>query len=102
MEADLPSLIDLIVAQDTRWHGLDPRLDVPGDRQEIALRLASPRHESQAAPLVVRNAGGRAHGYVQPAQFELPADSDLLAYFTTRNGTFERLVVPAPDHDQLY
>ena len=89
----------MIAAQHVRWHERDPRLDRPRDRDEIAFNIASQRHTAPAEPLVARDAVGRVRGYVQPAVFELPADSDLLAYFTARNGTFAHLVLPPPDEN---
>jgi GNAT superfamily N-acetyltransferase len=99
-DADVPAVIDLTIAQETRWHSSDPRLERPHERPEIASRLAALRQEKpQTEFLVAWDGSGRACGYAQPALFELPPDSDLLAYFRSSNGTCERLVLPAPDED---
>jgi GNAT superfamily N-acetyltransferase len=95
-DADLPRLAELTVVQETRWHAADARLAGPRDRREIASWLTAHRPELQNEVVVVRDAGGLARGYMQPTVFEVAADSDLLAYFTARNGTFSRLVLPAP------
>jgi GNAT superfamily N-acetyltransferase len=101
-DTDLPAVIELTIAQEERWYESDRRLEQPHDRPEIASRLAALRQEEpQAAFLAARDAAGRPRGYSQPALFELPPDSDLLAYFRSRNGTCERLVLPAPDEDDM-
>jgi hypothetical protein len=98
-DADLAAVIDLTAAQEARWHEGDSRLERPRDRQELAAQLVAQHRDAQAEFLVARDAAGRARGYAQPALFELESDSDLLAYFTARNGTCERLVLPTPDED---
>jgi GNAT superfamily N-acetyltransferase len=98
-DADLAAVIGLTAAQEARWHEGDRRLEQPRDRQELAAQLAALRRDAQAEFLLARDATGRARGYAQPSLFELESDSDLLAYFTARNGRCERLVLPAPDED---
>jgi hypothetical protein len=99
-DADLLAVIELTLAQEARWYESDPRLEQPQGRPEIASQLtALHQEEPQAELLVVRDGSGQARGYAQPALFELPPDSDLLAYCRSRNGTCNRLVLPAPDED---
>ncbi len=101
-EADKAALIDLIYAQEQRWHRLDSRLRQARAREAIAMLLDGFR-ESASPPLVARNAGGLVRGYVAPTIREFSPknlnDATMLEVFATRTGFAESLTLPAPDEE---
>ncbi len=99
-EADSSGVVGLIVDQEKRWYDLDSGLGQPRAMREIASMVDNHLRDGEDPPLVVLNTDGRVRGYVKPSLLELPADSDLLAYFRSRNGMYKSLVLPPPgDND---
>lgn len=102
---DAAALVELIAEQEARWHTLDAALRPARPREEIAALLALHRQQS-AAPLVARDAGGRARGYVTTLLREFSSeredDAPALEVFETRTAFAESLTLPPPDASDAF
>ncbi len=96
--ADIPEVIDLIAAQEQRLHRLDPRLRVAHSHEQIAVVLEQHLRTGEK-PLVALNEQGQVKGYAQPSIWRLPPESELLAFFTSTNGTMSHLILPPPNEE---
>jgi len=92
-EADIPALVDLIMAQQTRQRARDPRLP---HVQMRAQRTATLREGSQQEALVALDEEGHVRGYGQPGVWEIKPTSILRAFLTARNGIVSALTLPDP------
>jgi GNAT superfamily N-acetyltransferase len=92
-EADLPAIVDLIVAQQTRQHMRDPRLP---QGQTHAQKAAALHESSHQEALVALDEEGHVRGYGQPAIWEIKPTSILGAFLTVRNGIVRALTLPDP------
>lgn len=91
--AEVPAVVDLLMAQEHRQLAQGSRLHAPRPRTrletEITLQLAD-------GPLVAFDEGGRVRGYALPTIWALKPDSILLSFLTARNGIVENLTLPEP------
>lgn len=94
--SDMPALVDLIVAQEVRQHGLDARLIVR-PREHVAVALAREHADSEGQSLVALDAQGRVRGYVRPGLWEIPPTNEMQTFFTARTGSIRSMTLPAPD-----
>ena len=93
---------DLVIAQQRRWHGLDPRLDGVFSADQVAAMLMRQRRSGGAPPLMVLDAHGRVRGYARADIWSIAPEDGMLAFFTARNGTVDALALPDPaDADAL-
>ena len=97
-EAEVPAVVDLVIAQQARQHTRDPCLGAARSRAQIEAALADLR-ESQEQPLVALDARGQVRGYVRAGVWELSQDSILRAFLSARNGIAQRLALPAPEEE---
>src|SRR6266516_3963449 len=92
-EADIPALVDLIRAQQTRQRTGDPRLP---QVQRRAQRAASLHEGSQQEALIALDEKGHVRGYARPGVWEIQPRSILRAFLTARNGIVSTLTLPDP------
>ncbi len=92
-EADIPALVDLIRAQQTRQRTGDPRLP---QVQRRAQRAASLHEGSQQEALIALDEKGHVRGYARPGVWEIKPTSILRAFLTARNGVVSTLTLPDP------
>lgn len=101
VEQDIPALVELIGAQEARWHQLDARLRPARSADEARAMLAQQWEQVDAAPLVARTSGGQVRGYALPVlrefSYESVADAQALEVFEPRTGFVESLTLPSPD-----
>jgi GNAT superfamily N-acetyltransferase len=104
-EQDTAAVVSLIVAQEARWHRLDPSLRPARTPQAIAAALAEQRQRQAEPPLVARDASGQVRGYVATRlrEFSLDRQSDatLLEVFQPRTGFAEDLTLPSPEAEDV-
>ncbi|SRR5579883_701676 len=93
--SDMPTLVDLIVAQEARQHGLDARLIVR-PREDVAAALAREYADSEGQSLVALDAQGRVRGYVKPGLWEISPTNEMRTFFTARTGNIQSMTLPAP------
>lgn len=100
-EQDIPALVELICAQEARWHQLDARLRPARSADEVEVMLALQWEQLAAAPLVARASAGQVRGYALPVlrefSYESVADAQALEVFEPRTGFVEGLTLPPPD-----
>lgn len=99
--ADIPEVINLIAAQAQRLHALDPRLKPIHSHEQITMVLEQ-HFSTGEKPVVAFNEQGRVRGYVQPSLWKLPPESELLAFFTSINGTASSLTLPPPNEEDTH
>ena len=92
-EADIPAIIDLIVAQQTRQGRCDLRLPQVQTRAQWEAAL---REGSQQEALVALDKEGHVRGYARPGVWEIQPTSILRAFLTARNGIVSSLTLPDP------
>jgi hypothetical protein len=92
-EADIPAIVDLIVAQQMRQYSRDPHLPQGQTRVQRAAALAE---RSQQDALVALNREGRVCSYAHPGVWDLKLGSLLRAFLTARNGIVSTLTFPDP------
>lgn len=92
--AQLPAVVALLLAQEARQLGCDPRLRMARSHEAVAAALAGSCEQA----LVALDAKGRVWGYVQPSVWELSETSILRAFLSARNGIARHLILPDPDN----
>ncbi len=92
-EADIPTIVDLIIAQQMRQRSRDPRLP---QVQTRAQRAAALREGSQQEALVALDEEGHVRGYGRPGVWDIKPTSILRAFLTVRNGIVRTLTLPDP------
>ncbi len=93
--ADVPEIIELVIAQEQRLHALDTRLRVAHSREQVA-GVIEQHIQSEEKCLVAFDKQGYVRGYVLPSLWQLSAESELLAFFTPINGVADSLILPSP------
>ena len=91
--ADLPEIVDLIVAQQTRQGRCDLRLPQVQTRAQWEAAL---REGSQQEALVALDEEDHVRGYARPGVWEIKPTSILRAFLTARNGILSTLTLPDP------
>jgi GNAT superfamily N-acetyltransferase len=91
-EAEIPAIVDLIMAQQTHQLMRDPRLrNVARDQIENMLKT-----QINSTAFVALNRDSRVRGYAQPSVWELKETSILQSFLTARNGIVQQLTLPDP------
>src|SRR5579859_4416059 len=102
-ERDTVAVVDLIIAQETRWHRLDPSLRPARSPQEVTAALAEQRQRYMEPPLLARDARGRVRGSVATRLREFSperqSDATLLEVFLPRTGFAENVSLPSPEEE---
>lgn len=97
----LDDVVDLIAAQESRQHTLDPRLVAAHTQQQISAARALP-HSRNKQPLIALDANGRVRGYARPSVWELRETSILRAFLSARNGVAQHLALPDPADEDAH
>ena len=98
---EIPAVTDLLLAQETRQHLLEPRLRSVRSRDAIEAELLQHLHSNEQ-PFAVYNAQGQVRGYAHAAIWELPGHSVLHAFLSPRNGITTSLVLPDPEDEDAH
>jgi GNAT superfamily N-acetyltransferase len=94
---ELPAVVALMQAQQTRLHVADARLPHVRSYEACMAQLLRHLHDpSEAPPLVAYTEEGRVRGYVVPWCWTLPDVSTLHAFLSPRNGMAGCLTLPDP------
>ncbi len=93
---DIPQIIELMLAQNKRQDALDPRLHLTRARAELQKMLKAQLSMKEDKALVVHNAEGNVRGYALPRMWEMEPDEEMVAFFSTRNGSCQYWTLPAP------
>lgn len=94
-EEQLPAVIDLLLAQQTRHHGQDKRLQAARSRGQGVASLAG-RLAHEKPSFVALDAFGRVRGYASPVVWELAETSLLRAFLPERSGVTRDLAFADP------
>lgn len=97
----LDDVVELIAAQESRQHTLDPRLVAAHTRQQLKAAFAIQCRSGEQA-LVAVDATGHVRGYVRPGVWELSETSILRAFLSARNGVTGHLTLPAPAEEEAH
>src|SRR5260221_14348036 len=95
-EADIPRIIEFMQEQARRLDELDPRLHISRSRTEIEKMLQAQLHMKEHRPLVAHTAEGDVRGYALPTLWEMQPDEEMVAFFSTRNGSCQYWTLPSP------
>lgn len=91
--AEVPAVVDLIMAQECRQLAQGSRLHAPRSRAWLETEIT---HQIADSPFVAFDESGHVRGYALPAIWALKPDSILLSFLTPRNGIVKNLTLPAP------
>lgn len=94
-EEQLPFVVDLILAQEVRHRGRDPRLRAVCSREQITTRL-SERFARGELLLVAMNQEQQVRGFASPEVWELGETSILRAFLPERAGITQELALADP------
>lgn len=100
-DAQITAIIDLMQAQEKRWHRLDPRLSTIHSREQIASMIQYHRSQEQP-PLVAMDMQKRVRAYVYPGVWQLDLEDGLRAFFSDRNGLAQCLTLPDPTDADVF
>ena len=97
---DIPAIVDLILAQEARWHRL-ASLRPARSPQAVEVMLAEHLQRLEEPPLVARDASGKLRSYVAPhlRQFSVDrlSDASMLEIFPERTPFTEGFSMPSPE-----
>jgi GNAT superfamily N-acetyltransferase len=101
---DVAALVDLVIAQEARWHAL-ASLRPARSPEAVASMLVERLQQPGEPPFVARDASGKVRGYLAATLFEFSydrrSDATSLEVFPERTNFVTNLTLPSPESDEL-